>query len=176
VSEGSGKEKVVLKTVAGLMVLLAAPVYGQAPEQAQRGGELFGQKNCSNCHQFDGRGTAIGPDLKNIARVSPRAIGVAILSTRTQNVISVKLKAGESFPAIRAKEDEKSIELYDLTKDPPALRKFERAEIESTKDNESWKHPPATTELTNEQLADVIAYIRWVALRDKKGVDPSEVR
>jgi hypothetical protein len=30
--------------------------------------------------------------------------------------------------------------------------------------------------MPDEELADVIAYIRWIAVRDKKGVDPADVR
>ena len=173
----------MLKTFAGITLLLAvAPAtrggaaYAQAPEQAERGRKVFAERKCATCHAFEGQGTPVGPDLKNIASLSPRAIAIAVRATRTQNVISVKLKTGETFSAMRTTPDEKNLEVYDLSKDPPVLRKLEAAEVDSTKDNESWKHPPASAEMPDEELADVIAYIRWIAVKDKKGVDPADVR
>jgi mono/diheme cytochrome c family protein len=173
----------MLRTFAGVALLLAvAPAtrggaaYAQTPEQAERGRKVFAEKKCATCHVFEGQGTPVGPDLKNIAALSPRAIAIAVRATRTQSVISVKLKSGETFPAMRTTPGDKTLEVYDLSKDPPALRKFEAGEVDSTKDNESWKHPPASAEMPDDELADVIAYIRWIAVRDKKGVDPSEVR
>jgi putative heme-binding domain-containing protein len=161
----------------GVLALAGDAALAQAPEQAERGRKVFLQRNCAQCHRFDGHGTAVGPDLTAIARLSPRAIALTVLATRTQNVISMKLKSGETFPAIKAGSgDDAVMPVYDLRKTPPELRKIERAQVESTRDNEAWKHPPSTTEMPDDQLADVIAYLRWVAVRDRKGVDPSEVR
>jgi hypothetical protein len=30
--------------------------------------------------------------------------------------------------------------------------------------------------MSAQQLADVIAYLRWIGVRDKKGVDPADVQ
>jgi hypothetical protein len=88
----------------------------------------------------------------------------------------VKLKTGESFPGMRVSEDNQIVQVYDLSKEKPVLRKLERPAIEFIKDNESWIHPPAATDLSDDQLADLIAYIKWASYGDKKGVNPSEVR
>ena len=165
------------KVFTGIALLLPIGLaQAQAPEQAQRGREVFVEKKCGTCHRFDGQGTAIAPDLKAIASLSPRAIAIAIRSTRTQSVISVTLKTGETFFGMRAGAEGDGMQVYDLTKDPPVLRKLTAAEIDSTKDNDAWKHPPATTEMSAQQLADVIGYIRWIGARDKKVVDPAEVQ
>jgi putative heme-binding domain-containing protein len=162
--------------LCGGLAALAGAAHAQAPAQAERGRTLFVERGCPACHKFDGQGTAVGPDLKNIAALSPRAISIAIRSTRTQYVIAIKLKDGAEFPAMRVSQDDAGMQVYDLSADPPALRKLERAAIETTRDNDSWKHPPAATGMSAEQMADVIAYIRWIALRDKKGVDPEDVQ
>jgi len=73
-------------------------------------------------------------------------------------------------------KDAESISFYDLSKKPPELKKFTKAQIKSTKDNTTWKHPPESLGLSNEQLADIIAYVRWAALKDKKTIDPTEVQ
>jgi putative heme-binding domain-containing protein len=169
------KKRTVIALLMGAILTPLENASAQTPAQAERGRKVFQERNCTNCHRFENQGTPVAPDLNNIARISPKAIAIAIRSTRTQNVISVKLQAGEAFPAIRASADDKTLQVYDLGKDPPVMRKLEKAQVESIKDNESWRHPPSSTGLTTEQLADVIAYIRWIAVRDKKGVDPSEV-
>jgi mono/diheme cytochrome c family protein len=152
------------------------PVASWAQSQIERGETLFfeGSKGCGTCHAVKGRGTAIGPDLRTISRVSVPAIVMGVRSSQTQYVQAVKLKAGESFPGMPAAKDEKTVSFYDMSKAPPELRKFDPAEIESTKTNEAWKHPPPEG-YTNEQLADVVAYLRFVFAGDKKPVAPSDV-
>ena len=147
-----------------------------SPPQAQRGEALYyGTARCATCHALKSRGTAVGPDLTRIARIPPRAIAMSIRATRTQYVQNVKVKDAEPFPGMKSGEDEKTVQYFDLSADPPAARKLERAQIESATDNSTWKHPPASAKLTSEQLADIVAYIRWAAYGDRKTVDPSEV-
>src|SRR5262245_28199814 len=67
---------------------------GDIPQQAGRGKELFSDKKCSNCHKLGDTGTAVGPDLTTIARLSPKAIRVMLTATRTAYVVAVKQKGG----------------------------------------------------------------------------------
>ena len=158
------------------VLLLAAPVAAQVPEQAERGQALFyGDAKCGTCHSLKGRGTAVGPDLKNIARLSPRAVAMAVRASRTQYVQAVKVKGQGEFPGMKSAEDEKTIAFYDLSVTPPELKKLDKSEI-TLSDNQSWKHPPASANLSNEQLADIIAFVRWASFNDKKEIDPSEVQ
>jgi putative heme-binding domain-containing protein len=157
-------------------LMLPAAANAQKPEQAERGQNVFVQKDCASCHRLEGRGTAIGPDLSVIGRLSPKAIATAVLATRTAHVATIKLKSGQKFPAMQATDDQKTVRVFDLSQKPPALRVFERSEIEASTNNESWTHPPATDALTDEELADVIAYLRWVTVRDRKGVAADDVR
>ncbi|MCX6593631.1 MAG: c-type cytochrome [Acidobacteria bacterium] len=146
------------------------------PEQAKRGEALFALKSasgyaCTTCHQLGGQGTAVGPDLKTMSRLHPRAVVMAILATRTQSVIEVSPKGGKAFPAMKAGNDE----YFDLNVNPPAKRALTAAEIRATRDNGDWKHPPESRGLTKEQLADLIAYIRFASFGDTKGVDPADI-
>lgn len=122
-----------------------------------------------------GRGTAVGPDLTRIARIPPRAIVMAIRATRTQYVQTVKLKNDETFAGMRVAQDDKTAQYYDLSKTPPELRKLERGDIASTADNATWKHPPESAGYSSEELADIIAYIRWASYGDRSGVKPADV-
>lgn len=173
--------------MAWLVILLLAVSAGSAvaaegkapPEQAKRGQALFvdaaNENHCGTCHALGGAGTAVGPDLTRLARVNPKGIVMAILATRTQYVQTVKVKGGSTFPGMKVTEDDKIVQYYDLSVKPPELKKIEKAQIESALDNATWKHPPEATGYTAEQLADIIAYIRWASFGDTRGVDPKDL-
>lgn len=145
------------------------------PEQAKRGKELFALKSaagfaCSTCHQLEGQGAAVGPDLKTLGRLHPRAVIMGILATRTQYVREISPTVGKSFPAILSGED-----YFDLSKNPPLKVTLSPAEIKGARDNGEWKHPPEYRGLKREQLADLIAYIRFATFGDTKGVALSDI-
>ncbi|MEO8658241.1 MAG: c-type cytochrome [Bryobacteraceae bacterium] len=150
------------------------------PPQAKKGHDLFfasagnGAAACGSCHSIKKEGTAVGPDLTRLARLNPRAIVMAINATRTQYVQDVKAKAGE-FPGMKVTENAEGYEYYDLSKTPPALVKLAKADVTSTNDNASWRHPASAMKLTPEQLADIITYIKYAAYGDKTGVKPEDV-
>ena len=138
--------------------------------------ELFSEKHCSMCHKLGENGTAIGPDLTGVARVSPKGITVMILATRTEFVKSIRLKNLQQIPAIRVEDNGTVLHFYDLSKTPSALVEIEKSRVSAVGDSEVWRHPPSSANLNDEQLADIIAFIRWASYRDPKGVDPGEVR
>ena len=144
--------------------------------QIERGQTLFfAEKGCGTCHALKGRGTAIGPDVKILGRVGVRALVTAIRASRTQYVEAVKPKAGDAFPGMKLSEDASAVQYYDLSKMPPELRKFAPADLQSKTDNSTWKHPSSEGGYSNEQIADIVAYIRWATAGDKKPVDPGDV-
>jgi hypothetical protein len=73
-------------------------------------------------------------------------------------------------------KDEKTIQLYDLSKTPPELRKVDLAEIDSMTNTAQWRHPPAVIKHTAQQLADIVAYIRYAATGARQPVDPSDAQ
>jgi mono/diheme cytochrome c family protein len=159
------------------MFLFLAFFFAQsaAPTQIERGEALFSDaaRGCVSCHALKGKGTAIGPDLKAMSRLSPKAISMGIRSTYTQYVLVVKLKSGESFPAMPP--DEKTTTVYDLSKVPPAAHTAGKADVASTASNNGWKHPPSGRKYTNEELADLIAYIRFAGANNRQAVSPDDV-
>ncbi len=165
-----------LALVSGLALVAFAADSGPIPEQAARGKELFSTKNCSTCHKLGDNGTAVGPDLKNDARLSPKAIRVMMTSTRTGYVVAIKQKGGPTIPGMKVSDDATSLKFFDLSQNPPALRTLEKAQIAGTADNETWIHPATGMKLEPAQVADLIAYIRFASFGDKKGVDPEDVK
>ena len=155
---------------------LAAPE-GKPPAQAARGQAAFFDESvaahCGGCHSLAQKGTAVGPDLTRLAHLNARAIVMAIRATRTQYVQWVKLKNGKEFPGMPGAKDEGTT-YYDLSATPPVLKKLEKSDIASVGDNASWKHPPESAGYTAQQLADVIAYIKWASYGDTKSVSPAD--
>ena len=157
------------------VVLLWAQTAAQ--QQVQRGEALFHEasRGCMACHALKGRGTVVGPDLSVIGRLSPAAIATAIRSSATQYVQQVKLKSGESFPGMPATQDEKVMQFYDVSKMPPELRKIDRADLVSSASQDQWKHPPSVAGYTDQQMADIIAYIRFAVTGAAKAVSPDDL-
>jgi mono/diheme cytochrome c family protein len=147
-----------------------------APQQVQRGEALFTDttRGCANCHALKGRGTAVGPDLKQIGRIGPHAIATAMRATLTEFVENVKPKSGDAFPGMPAGGDESSVKYYDVSKNPPELRQFAKSEVKTSNDT-GWKHPPAVANYTPEQIADLVAYVRYAVSGSTKPVDPADV-
>ncbi len=165
---------------ACLLLNVAAQNPSDVPAQAARGEELFFQSAkptaCGVCHSLAGKGTAVGPDLTRWGRVGPRATAMAITSTITIDVVWVESKGGAAFPAMKVSEEGGSTQFYDVGKIPPALVKLAAAEIRAVKPNATWKHPPSQVKHPPEEMADVIAFIRWAGAKDTKGVKPEDVQ
>jgi len=136
------------------------------PREAGRGFALFfdpAQDHCGVCHSTGGRGIAIAPDLAEAVSKSPADAIALIRSTTARKVVRVKVKDGESFPALRSSETKDTVKLYDLTSAPPVLRTLERSEIESIAADPSWRHNDFVRAYSDAELADIVAYLRWAA-------------
>ena len=159
------------------IVLLMAQA--AVPSQTERGEALFfdAQQGCGSCHALKGKGTAVGPDLTGLGRLGPQAIAMAARSTVTQYVQVIKLKSGGAgFPAMMGKKDDKSVVLFDLSKNPPEKKEVAPDDIASSNSNDVWKHPPAASKIDPVKLADIVAYIKYATTGSKKAVDPADVR
>jgi putative heme-binding domain-containing protein len=156
-------------------MLMAAQTAAE-PEAAKRGRAMFFDEGprCARCHQAEKRGNKIGPDITRLARLHPRALRGAILSTATEYVQEVELRNGVRFPAIKSEEGADSIKLYDLRTEPAELKTLQKGEIKMMRNNGVWKHPPTSMGLSKEQLADLMSYIRFVAYGETKPVTPAD--
>jgi mono/diheme cytochrome c family protein len=154
-----------------LVLLLAQSA---VPTQIERGEAIFmdSARGCAGCHALKGKGTAVGPDLKDISHVSPKGIAMAVRSTVTQYVQVIKLKSGRSFPGMPPKADQ----TFDLSKTPPEAVSAPAAEIASSMPNNGWKHPPSGYKLTGQEMADLVAYIRYAGANNRQPVSPDDIQ
>ena len=162
------------------MIWLSVLLFMQASaadKQIERGQTLFlADKGCNTCHALKGKGTAVGPDLRALDKVGVRPLVMAIRASRTAYVETIKLKESDPFPGMKVvSTDATTLQYYDLSKTPPELRKFAPGDVESKSDNSIWKHPPSVGGYTNEQIADIVSFIRWASTGSRKTVDPSDV-
>ena len=175
------KSIVLAVSVMGCFLLNVAAQNGSdTPAQAARGQELFFQSAkptaCGVCHLLAGKGTAVGPDLMRWGRISPRATAMAITSNITVDVVWVEPKVGTAFPAFKVSEEGGSTQFYNLSKSPPELVKLGAAEVRAVKSNTTWKHPPSEAKHTPDEIADMVAFIRWAGAKDTKGVKPGDIQ
>ena len=149
--------------------------------QIERGRQWFLHSSkgtaCATCHSLEGAGTAIGPDLTRLASViGPRGLVTTIQMTMTACVQQIRLQNGRIFPGILKQKDGEQMEIYDLTKTPAVLLKIKSADVAAMKTNNKWSHPPTSTGYTPDELADIIAYLKFVATGVAKDVTASELR
>lgn len=162
-----------LTLAAGVVLLQITCLAAPPTDQQKRGHDIFVNSKkgapCSTCHSLAGEGTAVGPDLTMLGgAATPAGMRMAILATQTVYVQNVKLANGASFPAMKGKEEGNSTEYFDLSKTPPAKRTLSKADVDSIGQNSSWKHPPESTGYSDDELDDVIAYIRYIAKGENK--------
>jgi putative heme-binding domain-containing protein len=164
-----------------MLLLIPAAVFAQSqnlPEAAARGKSMFFDQGprCSRCHQAEGRGTKVGPDITRLARLHPKGIKTAILATLTEYVVQVQLTNGKRFPAIREEENDKTVRLYDLSGEVPEEKTLDKSTIAAFRNNGTWKHPPTAMGLTDQQLADLMSYIRFVGYGERTPVTPADIK
>ena len=150
---------------------------GAASTQLDRGEALFNDTahGCVSCHVLKGKGTAVGPDLKGVARLSPKGIGMAIRSTATMYVQMAKVKAGGTFPSMTGAPEGDKLTLFDLSKMPPEKQTPAKADVMFSP-NSGWKHPPSAQKLSDEQVADLVAFIRFAGAGNRQPVSPEDVQ
>ena len=139
--------------------------------QARRGRSLFfdltNEKRCSLCHQLEGNGTAIGPNLAAVAEsesgeelrrhiLEPNA---AIAEGFEQTVITTN--QGERVAGVAKERTDKLIRIYDAASIPSPLRTFYRDQIRSVETQKRSSMPDHYRDFySTEQLAAIVAYLR----------------
>jgi putative heme-binding domain-containing protein len=133
------------------------------PADATHGREVF-RKHCAQCHQLEGEGTVIGPDLLALTDRSADALLVAVLdpnlAVEPRYVeYSAITQAGRIYSGIIASERGNSVTILDAQGESHALLRGELDELISTGKS---LMPVGAEELMNQpqDLLDLIAYLR----------------
>ena len=140
-------------------------------EQARRGRSLFfdltNEKRCSLCHQLEGNGTPIGPNLAAVAQSESAeqlrrhilAPNAAIAEGFEQTVVITK--QGERVSGVAKERTDKLIRVYDAASIPSPLRTFYKDEIRSVETRKRSSMPDDYRDFyAPEELAAIVAYLR----------------
>jgi putative membrane-bound dehydrogenase-like protein len=127
-----------------------------------RGKAVFA-KSCSVCHQLEGVGHVVGPDLAGMSSKSPEVLLIAILdpnqavdSRYLQYVVATK--DGRLHNGILAGETASSLTLRGQDGKEVTVLRSELEEMQST--GKSLMPEGLEKDLNKQQLADLIAYLR----------------
>ena len=134
------------------------------------GRELFFEStqthNCGSCHQVDGRGGTVGPDLTSLSARSASSILLdivfpdAVLLDRWQ-LIELQTVDGEKLEALHVGDSTRRVKVYDVSSSPPVLRAIKKEKIESAKPLQRSAMPADYGErYTLRQLLDLVSYLK----------------
>jgi alcohol dehydrogenase (cytochrome c) len=154
----------------------AASVSGDAAA----GEVLFGAKaGCATCHEVNGRGGIIGPDLSHAGRLTPAVLRQRIVEPNapalagrggggrggaTPATVVVRTRDGREVRGVRRNEDTFSLQMIDTS---GQLRLFDKLRLTSVVVEEGSLHPrDYATRLTDKEIGDLVAYLRAQQGRD----------
>ncbi len=126
-------------------------------------GKLVYQQNCALCHQIRGKmGIKYGPDLGTVQNWLAKDIMANILAPNLAIALGfdqwdVTLKSGEMVQGIIATETSAAINLRTA---PGQEKLISRADIESLKVQNNSAMPVLTSQISHQQMADLIAFLR----------------
>jgi putative heme-binding domain-containing protein len=134
--------------------------------EASRGKAVF-KKTCVTCHRLEDEGTEVGPDLLSVLRnKTPEILLIDIfdpsreVDPRYINYL-VSNKAGQVFTGMIAAETASSITLRRAEKAEDTVLRSQIEEIQATA--KSLMPENLETQLTKQEVADLIAYLQSVA-------------
>jgi len=171
----------LIAILAGALLVPAALAEEKQPPtpQIQRGRDLFLKSPkgtaCATCHYINGAGTAIGPDLTRLASLATVHSMVATIKMTMTNEVQFVKTADGSFPAMVKQKQGDDIQVWDLSKMPPVLRKLTAKDVTSMDRDTTWQHPPALADYNPQELADIIGFLRWAATGSQKEIKASDV-
>jgi len=114
---------------------------------------------CGSCHELDGWGTPVGPDL---AALPAGRLG-DLRTMVTRGVVTARPKREEAaFPAVPAERTEMIVRVYDLTAALPVLRTFAAGQV-TIEPGGSWRHEQASRIYSEAELESIARYLRWLA-------------
>ncbi len=153
----------------------AGPVHGDAAAGAL---VFSGKGNCSACHQVNGRGGVVGPDLSGAGRNSVEALALKIANPqefmgatpgrgrgprRPQTVVA-KTRDGREIRGVRRNEDTFSVQMIDAL---GQLHMFEKSKLASVRVEDASLMPrDFATRLSAVEMTNVVAYLKTLNGRD----------
>jgi putative heme-binding domain-containing protein len=130
---------------------------------ATRGRAIFeGKGQCATCHRVTGRGPRSAPDLSDIGLArTPASLERSIRDPSSgmmpiNRPVQILMKNGTTIRGRRLNEDTHSVQIID---DQERLRSFAKSDIRTMNVETRSPMPAYAGKLTDEEIADVVAYL-----------------
>jgi PQQ-dependent dehydrogenase (methanol/ethanol family) len=174
-----------LRSLSGISAVAANAT---PPRGNRASGEtlFFGTAGCASCHQVNGHGGIVGPDLSTVARASADAIRQKILNPAESFaapaaagrgvpvgrggagarplVVVAKTKDGREIRGVRRNEDTFSLQMVDASGTLHLLDKLQLADVRA--ENTSLMPGDYRTKLSAGEIDDLVAYLSTLRERD----------
>jgi alcohol dehydrogenase (cytochrome c) len=156
--------------------LLAGCIVGTLlAQQTPQSGEalFFGKAACASCHEVNGRGGIVGPDLSNAGRLSADALHQKIVGPGSNpnpggrggpSTMVARTKDGKEIRGIRRAEDTFSLLITDTN--GKLLRLDKRDLVSATVEQQSLMPADFAQRLSEPEIQSLVAYLRTQAGRD----------
>lgn len=130
---------------------------------------FFGKGGCTACHQVNGRGSHVGPELSSIGRWTAQALRETILNPnqregRERNVVIVKTRDGQEIRGVRRNEDSFSLQLFDTAEKFHLLDKTNLASVRY--EEKSLMPDDYGRRLSPAEIDNTVAYLKTLRVRD----------
>jgi alcohol dehydrogenase (cytochrome c) len=141
---------------------------------AVNGEKLFsGKAGCMQCHQVNGAGGRIAPDLTTIGSSPATKLRQQILKPGFwpgyhSRLVTVKTKDGRTIRGLARNEDTFSIQIFDTDENIHAFLKTELSEIQFAE--KSLMPNDYAERLSKQEIEDIVAYLRTL-----KKADPQKI-
>ena len=135
---------------------------------------FWGKGGCASCHEVNGRGSDVGPDLSAAGTNSASYLRSVILNPNTPqlrrrrffgpSVVSVKTKSGQQIRGIARAED--SYNLILAATDGKLYRLDKRDLVEEQTEHESLMPANYGQLLSETEIQNLVAYLKSLKARD----------
>jgi len=153
-------------TMAELTSTLAVEAFAAGRRDLARGGRLFTETGCAQCHRFGAAGGVTGPDLTAVGRrfdrrtilesiIEPSRVVAEVYRTTT-----ITLKDGSILDGRVLAEDAATLTVATNPTDPDRRRRLKRTEVASQRISEVSPMPAGLANtLTKEEMLDLLAWL-----------------
>ena len=149
----------------------------QRPElsaQATAGRSLFfdlkRQRRCGVCHEVDGIGSAVGPNLVLASRgKTPRELTRHILKPNASvafgfEQVRLHLRSGGRIDGVLAEETDTAVRVFDMASVPPPLRSVPKRDIRRQTTRQRSSMPSDLDEVyTSSEIGAIVAFLAETA-------------
>jgi putative heme-binding domain-containing protein len=143
------------------LLLGCGALFAQEGDSARGQAIVEGKGNCLTCHRIKGNGSRYGPDLSEIGARQPAQLLTSLLDPDAEILPAnrpyrVVLKDGTTVDGRLLNQDSFTVQIIDTKEN---LRGFTKSDLRSFAFIEKSPMPSYKGRLSDQELADVVAYL-----------------